>query len=72
VLTIGYDSAEGVTLIWTAQAGRSYRVEYKNELAESSWTALPDVVLAESDTAWTVDGTIGALTQRFYRIVLLP
>ena len=72
VITIDYNSAVGVTLIWTAQPGRTYQVEYKDDLAAESWTPFPDVVVADSDTALTIDGTIASAAQRFYRIVVVP
>jgi hypothetical protein len=72
VITIDYNSAVGVTLIWTAQAGRTYQVEYKDDLAAESWTPFPDVVVADSDTALTIDGTIASAAQRFYRIMVVP
>lgn len=72
VLSITYDAVLGVTLTWTAQSGRSYRVEYKNDLADVVWTPLAGTVLATSDTASKVDNTINATPQRFYQIVALP
>ncbi|HZO84417.1 MAG TPA: hypothetical protein VFC26_04345, partial [Verrucomicrobiae bacterium] len=69
VLSITYDVAIGVTLTWTAQSGSIYRVEYKNDLSDSTWTPLPGDVIAVSDTASTVDTTIAPVAQRFYRIV---
>ena len=72
VLSIIHESGASVTLHWTAEAGKNYRVEYKDELADESWTPFPDIVTAHSDMATAVDFTIGSLPQRFYRIVLLP
>jgi hypothetical protein len=72
VLSIIYESGAGVTLTWTAEPGKNYRIDYKNDLADESWTAFPDAVIADSDVAWTTDFSIGSLSQRFYRIVLLP
>jgi hypothetical protein len=69
VLSITYDVAIGVTLTWTAQSGSIYRVEYKNDLSDSTWTPLPGDVIAVSETASTVDTTIAPVAQRFYRIV---
>lgn len=71
VLSITYDAGSGVTLIWSAQAGRSYRIEYKNELSDPEWIPLPGDVLADGDTAIKLDGTIASTHQRFYQVVLL-
>ncbi len=61
-------SGSVVTLSWTAIVGQGYRVQYKNDLTDSSWTDLGDVT-ANSSTA-TLNDSIGS-TERFYRIILL-
>ena len=60
-----------VVLKWAAQAGRSYRVEYTDDLATGDWTALPGDVTVSGTTARTED-TLGLSTQRFYRVVVEP
>jgi Concanavalin A-like lectin/glucanases superfamily/HYR domain/Metallo-peptidase family M12 len=60
-----------VVLNWTAQAGRSYRVEYKDSLAGSDWTELPGEITVTGTTARAED-TLGLSTQRFYRVVIEP
>ncbi|HKQ38951.1 MAG TPA: lamin tail domain-containing protein [Verrucomicrobiae bacterium] len=72
VLSIEYDSAAGVTLTWSAQAGKTYRVEYKNDLADSSWTPVSGEVVAFFEIGSKTDDTIASVGQRFYRVVLLP
>jgi Concanavalin A-like lectin/glucanases superfamily len=60
-----------VVLQWPAQAGRSYRVEYTDDLTTGDWTALPGEVTVNGNTARTED-TLGLSTQRFYRVVIEP
>ena len=60
-----------VVLKWTAQAGRSYRVEYKDTLAGSTWTELPGEITVTGTTARAED-TLGLSPQRFYRVVIEP
>jgi Concanavalin A-like lectin/glucanases superfamily len=60
-----------VVLKWPAQAGRSYRVEYTEDLATGDWTALPGEVTVNGTTARAED-TLGLSTQRFYRVVIEP
>ena len=60
-----------VVLKWTAQAGRSYRVEYKAGLAGGDWTELPSEITVTGDTARAED-TLGLSPQRFYRVVIEP
>src|SRR6185503_310059 len=60
-----------VTLIWDSQSGRNYRVLFKHALTESAWTDLPGDVHATGPTAMKTDTSLGANTQRFYRIQLV-
>ena len=60
-----------VVLKWAAQAGRSYRVEYKDALTSTDWTALPGDVTV-SGAAARAEDTLGLSTQRFYRVVIEP
>ena len=60
-----------VVLKWSAQAGRTYRVEYTDDLTGGDWTALPGTVTVSGGAARTED-TLGLSTQRFYRVVIEP
>jgi hypothetical protein len=64
-------SNEVVSLIWSANPGRSYTVEYKNSLSEAGWTPLATNILA-TNNAVGISDPIGTNTQRIYRIVLEP
>ncbi len=71
ITSVEHDSSK-VTLVWTAAPGRTYRVQFKNELEEPNWTDLPVDVTATSATASKEDITIGAHPRRYYRIQGLP
>ena len=58
-----------VTLTFTTQPGRVYRVQYKDDLAAATWTALPGDVTATGTTA-TKTNTRNP-TQRFYQVQLV-
>lgn len=60
-----------LTLTWTAEEGRTYRVEWTADLQGATWTALPGDVLATDALASKTD-LINATGQRFYRVVVLP
>jgi hypothetical protein len=60
-----------VTIGWTAAAGHSYRLEYKDNFADTNWMASGSNILATEATAIAIDA-IGEASQRFYRVVLLP
>jgi hypothetical protein len=60
------------SVMWTAKPGKSYKVQYKDSLAAPGWTELPGTIAATDATASAIDNSIAPLTQRFYRIMMLP
>ncbi|MEO8428584.1 MAG: lamin tail domain-containing protein [Verrucomicrobiota bacterium] len=68
-VTAGEDGA--VTLSWTAQAGKHYRVQFKNGLTERLWQDLADEVIATGTTASVQDKGSSATRERYYRLRLL-
>lgn len=71
VLTLSGVGGGGVTVIWSAVPGKTYRVQFKDAVNAPDWTDVPGDVLAASDSASKVDTTAGASEQRFYRAVLV-
>jgi hypothetical protein len=58
------------TITWTAVAGQTYRLQFKDNLDNPKWQdAMPDI-LAAGPTA-TATNIIGGTPQRFYRVLLL-
>ena len=68
---ITLERAEGNSrqILWQAQAGRSYRVQFKNDTNEPFWEELGRVIASDS-TASTTDEE--AIPQRIYRVTLDP
>jgi hypothetical protein len=60
------------SVMWTAKPGKSYKVQYKDSLLAPAWTELSGTVVATDATASMIDNSVAPLTQRFYRIVMLP
>jgi len=58
-----------VTIHWTAILGQSYRVQYKDNIDDASWSDLAPDVTASGAMASTTDTII---SQRFYRVAVLP
>ncbi len=57
-------------LTWDSVATQTYRVQYKDNLAEASWHALtPDVTATGATTTYST--AVGAGQSRFYRVLLL-
>jgi len=50
--------------------GRTYRVDYRNDLNETAWTPLGPSQVANGNSINIADN-IGASAQRFYRVVLV-
>ena len=57
-------------LIWSAQPGKSYRLEYKTDLSGTTWTSLGQIIAATATTASGLD-TAANSEKRFYRVALV-
>ena len=65
--------AGGVANIsWRAEAGKTYRVQFKPDLGYTNWNDLEPLVTATNFAASILDPTIGQDSQRFYRVLQLP
>jgi hypothetical protein len=64
-------TADSVTLTWSAVAGKTYRVQFKNDVGEANWSDVPGDVTASGALASKADDAIAGRAQRFYRIVQL-
>lgn len=69
VLSIVNDTGSDFIITWSSIPGRTYRLQYKDDLSASTWTDAGDIP-ATNTTASTSDNSGGS--QRFYRIALLP
>lgn len=68
--TVG--ATNGVTtLTWSALAGETYRLQYKNSLTDPNWTDVPGDIPANGDPTTATDAA-GTTAQRFYRVLVLP
>ena len=56
----------GIT--WTAVPGRSYRIQWKQELSQAAWNDLTDITGA-TNLASFIDATVQS--QRFYRVIVV-
>jgi hypothetical protein len=61
-----------IQLSFAVVAGHHYRVEYKEQLGATAWTALPGSEnLLATGSSLSVNDNITGLNQRFYRVVQL-
>lgn len=63
-------SGEIATLTWNAIPGSTYRVQFKENAADTNWTDLAPDVVATDDVA-SQEAPAGG-SQRFYRVMLVP
>jgi hypothetical protein len=54
------------TLGWTSQSGKTYRLEYKDDLNQTSWSTLGDFNATSSITSAT--NAVSGTPQRYYRV----
>ena len=57
-----------VTLTWTAEPGKVYRVQFNSRLDAASWTELAETMASDQTASVTI--ATGEANQRFYRIVV--
>jgi len=68
VVTISLNSGAQVMLVWNASPGKTYRVQYAAAPATNSWLTLGNDVVA-TGAVGSVTDTLGAIPQRFYRVL---
>ena len=59
-------------LKWAAVPGRTYRVQFNNDLSQTAWTNVSGDVLATNSNGLKLDATTATNLTRFYRILALP
>jgi hypothetical protein len=67
ITEISFDTSN-VRLIWSAIPGRTYRVEYKDDLSAPTWNLLGNPIEAVGSSAFAND-TVSQIGHRFYRIL---
>lgn len=65
-------ASANITITFSAVAGKTYRVEYNDDLTSSTWLLLQDQLFATGSTLSLADVGATALPHRFYRAVLEP
>jgi len=58
-------------ITWESTPGRSYRVQYKDDLSQTNWNDLGRGVTVNGSSAACWDTTAGTSNHRFYRITLV-
>ena len=71
ITRVTFTGGDVVQLTVSTVAGRSYQVEFKDDLSASIWVPLGGQRLANGPSLIVTDTTLSG-PQRFYRVVLLP
>jgi len=64
-------STNGISIGWSAISGLTYRVQYKNNLSDPTWTDLPGDITTSNSVGLKLDPGVTNST-RFYRIIAQP
>ncbi len=64
--------SNGMSITWTAVAGKVYRVQFKIRAKEPAWTDLNGEVAATATSATMTDESASESGQKFYRVIELP
>ena len=54
---------------WTSVSGRTYRVQWKQDLTDTNWTDLVDVTASTTSTTFTTNSV--TLSQQFFRAIVV-
>jgi hypothetical protein len=67
-LSISPATSGGITLSWPTEPGKTYKLQYKEEVTAPTWTDLSGPVLADGVSLRWIDEPKGT-ARRFYRVV---
>ena len=72
-LNASFSASNGtVTLRWSTQTSKTYRVQFKHDLNEAVWSELAEAPVEANGIASVIDTSPVRENQRFYRVVELP
>ena len=63
-------SAVGAQVQFETTAGKTYRVEYSDDLTTNQWSVLTEKITGDGAPVIVIDPAAAKLRQRFYRLVL--
>jgi regulation of enolase protein 1 (concanavalin A-like superfamily) len=62
---------QGLQFTWNTLPGNSYRIEYKNRLADPDWLDLMGTITADGNQLTVLDPQVHDVAERYYRILLV-
>jgi hypothetical protein len=70
ILSLAVTNGEAI-VTWSSESGEDYRLLYKDNIDDVSWTGVEPAITAASTTV-TVTNLVGSLPQRYFRVERLP
>ncbi|MGC3956803.1 MAG: MBG domain-containing protein [Verrucomicrobiota bacterium] len=71
VLTVNVGAPGTVVVSWNSVPGQVYRVQFKDDLNDVSWTDLPPNITATGSVT-TLTNAVGSESRRFFRVYAIP
>lgn len=71
ITSVGMPAANQVALTWDSVSAQQYQVQSKDNLSSVTWSTNATVTATAASTSWTNTG-LGAISQRYYRVVATP
>ena len=65
-------SAGNIQISFLSVSGKTYQLQYRNDLSSGNWLTLADQIFGTGGTIQIVDHSATGVTRRFYRFVLEP
>jgi hypothetical protein len=61
----------GAHITFASLAGKNYRLEYKNNVSDASWTLVGNNIPGLSGTTTALDPAAAGMARRFYRVLAI-
>jgi hypothetical protein len=71
-ITLTAAAGSDIQITFRSVIGKTYRLEYRNDLIAGSWLTLSDQIFASSTSTQITDAGARSLGKRFYRVVVEP
>lgn len=65
-------SAGDRVLTFASVAGKTYQIQYKDDLLNTTWLLLKDEIFASGTSTQVTDSAASTLAHRFYRVAMEP
>lgn len=68
-----FGAGQPPSLVWTAESGKNYGIQFKNRLSDAEWQLFPGVAVPRGTNELLMeDATLNGSGQRYYRAFLQP